>query len=197
MDQKLVAWARTVKARRAGQGLPPLWLFTDTRRTPDIAATIRRLPVGLAGVVLRAGYAGHAPTIAALCRQRRLALVTGDAASPAALRAGVHLRAGARRTRFKPRMITSSAHDATEVARARRAGVALIFVSPVFATASHPDVAGMGVLRWSALTRRGGTFAALGGIDGRTVRRLPRWCHHVGAIGALAAPKISGVRPER
>jgi hypothetical protein len=49
---------------------------------------------------------------------------------------------------------------------------------------------GLGPLRWASIARRGCTgkgIAALGGVDGRTVKRLPfHLCHAIGAIGALA-----------
>jgi thiamine-phosphate pyrophosphorylase len=97
-------------------------------------------------------------------------------------------------------LVTSSAHSATELQRARRRGVRLAFLSPVFATGSHPDAAALGVRRWAALAAavtshglagrglagHGLAVAALGGIDGSTARRLPRMtCAGAGAIGAL------------
>jgi thiamine-phosphate pyrophosphorylase len=84
--------------------------------------------------------------------------------------------------------MTSSAHGLADLRRARRAGAALAFLSPVFATASHPAAAALGAVRWARLARVAGLpVAALGGIDGARIRRLPRGlCEAVGAIGALA-----------
>ncbi len=125
--------------------------------------------------------------IARICRDRRLMLsVAGDWRLAAHLRAGLHLRGG-RGPRGSPRLraATASAHDERDLCRARHAAVA--FLSPVFPTASHPSAPGLGVVRWARLTRRFGNGAALGGIDGVTVRRfgggLPR---SIGAIGALS-----------
>ncbi|MEO8715891.1 MAG: thiamine phosphate synthase, partial [Acetobacteraceae bacterium] len=83
---------------------------------------------------------------------------------------------------------TSSAHDASSLRRAARAGASLAFLSPVFATASHPGAPALGTLRWARLARGARLpVAALGGIDGRTARRLPgRDCAGAGGIGALA-----------
>jgi thiamine-phosphate pyrophosphorylase len=191
MDRKLVGWARAVKARqreRAGKVVPPLWLFTDQVRVPDTVAAVRRLPVGLAGVVLRDGGTGaemRARQIAVVCRQRRLWLsIGGDAGPPGMLHTGVHLRAGYRKAGVSAAFLTSSAHDAADMRRAARAGAAVIFLSPVFPTLSHPGALMLGVRRWSALARSA-RAGALGGVDGRTVRRLPKWCRYVGAIGAL------------
>lgn len=178
-----------------------LWLFTDARRLADPLAAAARLPRGLGGVVLRhEGAPGRAAlgravlgravlgrALARVCRARGLALsVAGDWRLAAALGAGLHLRGG-RRPAGAPRRLpalTSSAHGAADVRRARRAG-ALAFLSPAFPTASHPRVAGLGPCRWGLVARRGGGgVAALGGVDGRTVRRLPG-CVAAGAITAL------------
>lgn len=194
MDARLLAWAHAATARN-GRGLPKLWLFTDARRLPDPRAAVARLPVGLAGVVLRhdgepiRGKLGS--DLARICRARRLALVVaGDVRLAAALRAGVHLRSGRwpgiQRTRRGP--ITSSAHGAADLLRARRSGALLAFLSPAFATQSHPGAAALGSIRWTRLARRAPLpVGALGGIDGTAIRRLPRRaCDAVGAIGALA-----------
>jgi len=197
MQQKLVAWARAVKSRRrhsALRCLPPLWLFTDATRLPDPRTAVARLPPGLAGVVLR--HDGQPDRVALgrdlarLCRARRLMLVVaGDARLAAALRAGLHLRGG-RRTGAWPQapFLTSSAHDATELRRARKAGASLVFLSPFLPTASHPGAPALGPHRWAALARHAGLpVAALGGIDTACLRHLPpRVCAGIGAIGALS-----------
>jgi thiamine-phosphate pyrophosphorylase len=199
MDARLFGWARAVKARRgrrAAARIPPVWLLTDAARLLDPLPAVARLPCGLAGVVFRhddaPGRAALGRQLALLCRQRRLVLVVaGDARLAASLGAGVHLRAGRWpgpvRTR---RLVTSSAHDGRELRRARLAGADACFLSPVFATASHPGGAALGVARWTRLSmrasRQGIVVLALGGIDGQSVRRLPpRACAGVGAIGAL------------
>ena len=191
MDSRLLSWAR---ARRTVRGVPPLWLFTDARRLPDPRAAVARLPKGLAGVVLRhdgePGRAALGRDLAAICRARRLVLVVaGDVRLAAALRAGVHLRGGRwpGPGRIRRGFVTSSAHDAGELRRAARGGAGLVFLSPAFATASHPGAPALGAPRWCRLARGAGrAVAALGGIDGVSVRRLPRrLCRGVGAIGAL------------
>jgi thiamine-phosphate pyrophosphorylase len=196
-DTKLIAWGRAAAARHHGFGrrLPIFWLFTDARRLPDPRPAVARLPRGLAGVVLR--HDGEPERTALgrdlvrICRSRRLALVVaGDVRLAAALGAGVHLRAGrwpsaVRRCRC---LITSSAHGPADLRRARLAGAELAFLSPTFATASHPDALALGPVRWVRWARTASLpVAALGGVDGFSVRRLPlRDCQAVGAIGALA-----------
>ncbi|HEY0418413.1 MAG TPA: thiamine phosphate synthase [Acetobacteraceae bacterium] len=170
-----------------------LWLFTDSVRLPDPLGAAARLPRGLCGVVLR--HDKHPArlalglALAAICRRRRLPLVVaGDWRLAFRLRAGLHLRGGRwLGGKRRPRLHTSSAHGVADLLRAERGG-ALPFLSPVFPTASHPGLRALGVLRWAAHARRAGRpVAALGGVDGSTVRRLPhRLCVAVGAIGALA-----------
>lgn len=178
----------------ASCSIPPLWLFTDSRRSPDPRAAVARLPRGLAGVVFRhdddPNRAALGRDLARICRARRLVLVVaGDVRLAAALRAGVHLRGGHWPGLVRPRgFVTSSAHGFPDLRRAARAGASLAFLSPVFATASHPEAPTLGSTRWSGLARHSPiTVAALGGIDGTSARRLPRaFCRAVGAIGALA-----------
>lgn len=68
---------------------------------------------------------------------------------------------------------TFAVHDPREAVTAWRAGADLVFVSPVFATASHPDPGGLGVVRLGLLLRAVKVPAvALGGMDARRVRRL-------------------------
>jgi len=193
-----VDWARRVKARGARRppgerGAAVLWLFTDWARLPAPVAAVRRLPPRLGGVVLRDDThpcrAALAREIARVCRARHLALsVAGDWRLAAALHAGLHLRGG-RRPPHAPRhlrTLTSSAHGVPELVRAGRAGAGLVFLSPVFVTASHPGAPALGPVRWAAMARRTGGAAALGGLDGATARRLDRRaCRALGAIGAL------------
>lgn len=193
MDARLIAWARAASVRH-DRRLPALWLFTDARRLPDPRPAAARLPIGLAGVVLRHDGEPDRETLgrdlARICRARRLALVVaGDARLAAALGAGMHLRSGRWPGVTRPgrRLVTSSAHGLTDLLRARRAGAALAFLSPAFVTASHPDATALGPVRWAYLAGSAGLpVAALGGITGTSIRRLPaRICRAVGAIGAL------------
>jgi thiamine-phosphate pyrophosphorylase len=193
MDKRLLAWAYA--ACRTKRRLPRLWLFTDARRLPDPRPAVARLPRGLAGVVLRhdgePGRCALGRDLARICRARRLTLVVaGDTRLAAALGAGVHLRAA--RWPGQPHrrgaIITSSAHSRADVVRAARMGVSLAFLSPAFPTLSHPDSPALGAVRWTGLARTARLpLAALGGVDGASLRRLPRdLCRAIGAIGALA-----------
>jgi thiamine-phosphate pyrophosphorylase len=203
MDTKLIAWARAESRRRnRPAGLPPLWLFTDQHRLADPRRVVACLPKGLAGVVLRhdqdPARLALGRDVARICRARRLTLVVaGDPRLAVTLQAGLHLRAGRRPLaasglpRRRTSLVTSSAHDGAELRRAGHAGADLAFLSPAFATRSHPGVAALGPSRWTGLATRAVPWiavAALGGINGISVRRLPRQiCRAVGVIGALAS----------
>ncbi len=208
MDGKLISWAKAVKRRKRLRH-PVLWLFTDPRG-PDPLQFARLAPRGLCGIVLRhdadPARAQLAQAIAEVCRERGLALtIAGDWRLARAAGAGLHLRDG-RKPPHAPRgwrLLTSSAHGAASLRRARAAG-ALVFLSPAFPTASHPGAPALGPLRWSRLAGCGAArtdgvaargvairgadirgIAALGGITGRTIRLLPR-AVAAGAIGALS-----------
>jgi thiamine-phosphate pyrophosphorylase len=194
MDLRLLAWG----LRRKPVRLPRLWLFTDEKRLPNPRAAVACLPRGRAGVVLRHDHdparAGIGRDLARICRARRLVLVVaGDARLAAALRAGMHLRGGYWPGPIRPHGVTtSSAHSLREVIRARRAGADLVFLSPVFPTASHAGAAALGPLRWAVMARgrmqSGPALGVLGGVSGATVKRLPpRLFQAAGAIGALSA----------
>jgi thiamine-phosphate pyrophosphorylase len=172
--------------------MPPLWFFTDAARLPDPLPVIARLPRGLCGVVFRHDGAPNrlelGGKIAALCRARRLVLVVaGDARLAASLHAGLHLRGGRRGIMQLPPLVTASAHNPAEMRRARRAGAALLFISPVHATKSHINAPVLGGVGWRRLARLAGrtSAAALGGINGRGIRVLGRACAAAGAIEAF------------
>lgn len=187
--------------------LPAQLLLTDSRRLPDPLPAAARLPRG-SGVILRhydwprAKRLALALALARLCRRRGLVLlVAGDAGLALAAGAdGLHLpeglgplAAGLRRRR-RDWIVTQAAHGAGAVARAVPAGVDAVLISPVFATASHPGAAGLGVVRFAALAmqavRAGLAVYALGGVNAVSARRLRGLpLAGVAAISGLSAGK--------
>jgi len=176
--------------------LPALWLFSDAIRMPNLRAVVGSLPKnGLCGVVYRHDDAPDRATlgrlIARLCAARRIALVVaGDARLAFSLRAGVHVRGGRQLPDPAPwrrRLITASAHNQRERHAARRSGAHIIFVSPVFATRSHPGARCLGAAGFRQLARRSAPAKAyaLGGIDGASVRHLGGICAGAGAIDGI------------
>jgi thiamine-phosphate pyrophosphorylase len=175
---------------------PRIWLFSDPVRLPEPAAAARRLPRG-AGVVAR-GLSGAAlARLGRVVRERRLVLlVGGDGRAALRARAGLHwpdreavpgrLAFLAARRRGVPwARLSVATHGSAGLARGRRLRADAVFLSPVFATASHPGAVGLGVLRWAGLGRRAGRpVVALGGMGARQARRLPGWAAGWAAIGA-------------
>ena len=108
---------------------------------------------------------------------------------------GVHLperRAGEAvhwRARFPSWLIATSAHSLHALLRAQLLPVDAVFLSPVFATRSHPGQAPLTPSRANLMVRVATKpVYALGGIDARTARRLaPSLFAGIAAIGGLAA----------
>lgn len=175
--------------------LPRLWLFTD-ERVADAALlrAVRRLPRG-SGVVFRhyglesAERGGLFATVAALTRRRGLVLLAAGQA-PGRGAAGTHCPAHAiaPRSRRQPGLISASAHNLRELAEASRAGAHLVFLSPVFATRSHPGGRTLGPMRFAMLAHLVRCpVIALGGMNAWRFRRLkPLGAYGWAAIDALS-----------
>jgi thiamine-phosphate pyrophosphorylase len=98
-------------------------------------------------------------------------VIAGNPRLAAALKTGVHLRAGRWPNHLRPPgLVTSSAHNGSELRRARLAGARIIFLSPAFPTKSHPGAPTLGAVRWNNLARNRAN--ALGGITGANINRL-------------------------
>jgi thiamine-phosphate pyrophosphorylase len=158
-----------------------------------------RLPQGSL-IVLRTKKRGRreelAGALARIARARRLFLsIADDPELAARLGAdGVHFpeaRAGELfgwRARRPDWFVTASAHSLKAAARAQTLGADAVFVSPVFATKSHPDRVALTPVRFRLMTTQLRVpVYALGGIDVGTIRELAgARLAGVAAIGALA-----------
>lgn len=148
--------------------VPVRWLMTDERLGAGLWAALERLPRG-GGVVFR-----HYDTpeherrvlferIRRVARRRGLVLVRAGAVAMRG-ECGVHARRGRG-------LVTWPAHDRAEAVRGFRRGAQVLFVSPIFATRSHPGAAARGPLR-AAMFARGlnVTAIAMGGMNERRFR---------------------------
>jgi len=159
--------------------LPRLWLMTDERMGEALWASLAALPKG-SGVVFRhyATPPGERDAlfgrVARVARRRRLVL----------LRAGTEHGRDPRRSRT---LKTWPAHDAREVVAGRRAGADLIFLSPIFATRSHPGGHVLGRVRALGLVRLAGDVPviALGGMNAQRFRSLAEHVYGWAAIDSL------------
>ena len=143
--------------------LPRLWLMTDLRMGERLIPAIKALPGG-AGVIFR-HYGMERKARQALLRDvgriakaRRLMLIVAGK--------------GGKHGRFRG-AITAPVHSVRERIEAERAGVKLLFVSPVFSTSSHIDAKPLGRVRFGLLIRQSKCpVIALGGMSARRARSL-------------------------
>lgn len=177
----------------------PLWFFTDEQRLPDPLPVIHTLPPGLCGVVLRHDAHPNRPalakTIARLCRARRLELIiAADARLARSLRAGLHVRGGGggRPHAWSGGVLSASVHNEAQLKQGKRAKVGLLFISPVFPTASHPGAAVLGASGWRRLAKQTGQIkpCALGGIKAGNIPTLGPRCVGIGGIDAFFQAKV-------
>lgn len=159
--------------RRRHPPIPAIWLMTDERMGEGLWPALDRLPRG-AGIVFR--HYGLEPRarrslvrrVAKVARRRSLVLVVAGA-DPAPGSTGVHNRRG-----LPPRFPrTASAHNRREAIAAWRGGADAVFVSPVFATRSHPGARALGPVRFGLMVRSLRVpVIALGGMTPKRARRL-------------------------
>lgn len=177
--------------------IPTLWLMTDERLGDALWRALERVPRG-GGVIFR-HYALPLDQRRALfarvqrvARRRGLLLLRAGGEPLARREQGVHgwgagpVRRGAIRS--------FPTHSRREALAALRAGADALFVSPVFATRSHPGARPLGRVRFSAIVRGLDVpVIALGGMTAARARSL-RGIHGWAAIDAWSD---SGALPPR
>ena len=143
--------------------LPRIWLMTDERMGDRLFPSIQRLPRG-SGIIFRHYSLRPAARLALfrriqrLARARRLTLISGG-------RSGEH--------GGHPAALTAPVHSLRERIAAERNGTRLIFVSPVFPTASHPGARALGRVRFGLLVRGSRVpVIALGDMTQKRARSL-------------------------
>jgi thiamine-phosphate pyrophosphorylase len=153
------------------QPLPRLWLMTDERQGDGLFDAIARLPQG-AGIVFR-----HY-RLEEVARRDLFGRVKAAAPGPVLL-AGPAERAkawGADGSHGRGRgagLRSAPVHNYTEIRAAERNGAAFLFLSPAFATNSHPEARPLGLARFAWLARRTALpVIALGGMNAARGRRL-------------------------
>ena len=159
------------------QSLPRLWLMTDERQGEALWTALERLPAG-AGVVFRhyglpdAERRSLFARLRELCRRKRLMLLA--AGGPRSARAWRAIGWHGRGPRYRNLLRTAPAHNVREIRAAERGGAALVFLSPVFPTRSHPGARALGPVRFGLLACASRVpIVALGGMNERRARHLP------------------------
>lgn len=147
--------------------LPRLWLMTDERMGDALWSALARLPRG-SGVVFRhyglslAERRALFARVARVARRRGLVLLRAGQDRMGRGEAGVHGRRPAQGLYTRP------AHSRREAIAAIRDGADALFVSPVFATRSHPGAPALGAVRLGLMVRELGVpLVALGGMNAR------------------------------
>jgi len=160
--------------------LPRVWMLTDERQGTALWDAIGRLPRG-AGVVVR-HYSLPERERQALARRiaRRGLFVAYAGPDMGARRAGAKAIYGTGPSRL-PRI--QPVHNRAEIVAAERSGAALMLLSPVFPTRSHPGARALGLLRFGMLAS--GTRTPVIALGGMTSRRSRRVCR-LGAAGWAA-----------
>lgn len=161
-----------------------VFFVTDPERTPDPVRIAETLPRGC-GMIFR-GFgrpeaAATALALAKMARRRGLVLLIGQDEALAARvgAAGVHLperdlgRASSIRQRHPGWLITGAIHSARALAFAGRAGLDAVLLSTAFDSRSPSARPPLGPIRLALLVRGAGVpVIALGGVNGRTAKRL-------------------------
>lgn len=150
-------------SKRHIHGMPRLWLMTDERMGEALTLAIEHLPRG-SGIIFRhyslppAARQALFRRIRRIARARRLTLLSGGPG-------GEHGR--------RPGSLTAPVHSLRERIAAERGGARLVFVSPVFSTASHPGARPLGRVRFGLLIRGSKVpVIALGGMTRKKARSL-------------------------
>lgn len=154
--------------RRQSPVIPKIWLMTDPRLGEGLLAAIRRLPAG-SGVVFRHYQLADHERRALFCKVRRICgrrghvlLLAGTERQARNWHAdGFHARlAGGNLLHSAP------VHNIHEISEARRFGAELVFLSPLYATHSHPGARPLGLNRFNQLGRLAhpAKVIALGGV---------------------------------
>ena len=149
---------------------PREWLMTDERMGERLWDAIDRLPFGRGGIVFR--HYGLEPKrreligarIAEMCNKRGHLLGIARDADLARWLGAALVHNPDEATGDLP--FSRSVHSLQEAATARDEGAALVFVSPVFETRSHPGQRPLGKTKAVRIAREAGVPAiALGGMD--------------------------------
>ena len=180
----------------ARQSLPLLWLLSDARNDAGLEAALAALPRG-SGFVFRHYHLepdARATRFRQLAQSARasghLAVLAGEPAEADEWGADGVYGFPARIASAKALLKLTTAHDGDELAAAGRAGADGVFLSPVFATRSHPEAQPLGIHGFHVLAQQSPVpVIALGGMTKARAEELhwPRW----GAIDGLVSPQDS------
>jgi len=173
--------------------LPQIWLMSDERMGDRLLPSVKALPRG-SGVIFRhyslASEARRAlfSRLRRIGRQRGLTLILAGSQAQAREWGADGYHGRSKRTgAVAPRLLhTAPLHNRQEI-RTHSSQADLVFLSPLFATSSHPEGKPLGVHAFSALTRIcDAPVIALGGMSRARFAMLRKGqIHGWAAISAL------------
>ncbi|VAW02516.1 hypothetical protein MNBD_ALPHA04-1501 [hydrothermal vent metagenome] len=158
--------------------LPKIWLMTDARNDHMLESVIRKMP-RRSGIIFRHYHLDMESRCRRFAeiqklahRRNHLILLAGPPALARKWKAdGVHGRQWKRRE-TNGLVHSAAAHDRAEIGQAKGNGAELIFLSPLFATRSHPDVRPLALSQVRRLMDLvSGKIILLGGMDAKRYRR--------------------------
>ncbi len=171
----------------------PLVLFTDGRNA-DWTAAARRLPRGGVVVIRGRDTESRARQLRALRVVPRLRLLVADDPELAMQAEGLHLpearisEAPHWRAMRPGGIITSAAHSLSALLRAR--DLDAVFLSPLFATASHPGTPELTPVRAAFIAAASPVpVYALGGVTARNAALLAPSFDGIAAISSLLSAR--------
>ncbi len=177
---------------------PKIWLMSDPRFGAGLLRAVQRLPAG-SGVIFRHYELNEEARELLFWQMRRICarrghslFLAGDERQAQRWRAdGFHSRTGKRaRSRLKR---SAAVHNIRELIAAKHARADYLFISPLYATRSHPGARALGpaAFRQLALRRGQALVIALGGMSAaKAAMQDRRVVHGWAAIDSL------GVKPK-
>ena len=155
---------------------PRIWLMTDERIGDRLWEAVDCLPAG-AGIVLR-HYSLPPGVREELARRLATIVRSHDLTLSIARDVELARRCGAQMVHnplgdLGELPFSRAVHDIGEAKAANAEGAALVFVSPVYPTRSHPDVTALGVEQAARIAESAGVPAmALGGVNAQNFAEL-------------------------
>lgn len=155
------------------QSWPTAWLMTDERLGDRLGTAIARAAAAGAGIIVRHHASSEAERRSIAAEVLARGAVLGFSRDPhlAADLGAALVHNSQEEGGLLP--FSLSIHDEAQAREAARRRPALVFVSPLYSTQSHPGAAALGEERAKALADLSGAPAyALGGVDDVTGKEL-------------------------
>ena len=172
---------KKIKRLRAKPSMPSLFFLSDDVRVKNPLEVIAGLPHNC-GIIIRDYKNLNRETLIKTVikstknTKHRLFISNIDRYGCCNAELGEHWPQAGRasqRKKHRHQLITSSAHNLSEVGRANRLNVDGVLVSPLFSTPSHPNSKALNIHRFVRLARLAKPYVyALGGVNRKSMRRI-------------------------